>query len=451
MDEIKSKLLIIFLPITLFVSCNGGGSMYIDGSSDRFKIPMMGGEAAEQRENLKKDYSELCEKLNNDCTTIDQVLDCKTMQALVEMPVCPKEIGALQSKASGCSCNDLCNPDKISRSSADNLAEGINLLKDPEISSTLAYAGLKAISARSEFNPNPPNSSPKLKKLDALKIIDSMESGEFLGKINSFSSPSEFVKFTMGNELLKDRFLRKLKSQPKPQIASKEFDPTNVNVGDFIASGYDKYIIESQGNGKCIRKIGDTSCEGNIVGTVEKLSKPTLAVLKYDEATKFKLTTSCIQKTNCNGTTAPSQKPKQKLEVSFDIKPGFAPSIQEKLPAAVECMKTIPTHPLFAAKVKEIYGAQADGILQKISTNKNFMNIRPYIARPSVLASTDTKQEMRINNLNTSRSSSGLTGTIFHEWLHTIPYLHGDRPKPDVAYTLGDLASEMADKNYCDQ
>lgn len=447
MNEIKSRLLILFLP-TILLSCNQG--MYGDHTSDNYNIPAFGtSEAATKRAKLAKEYAEVCKNLNDNCTSLGDVIDCENMMDLIETPVCTKKIGEKLSANDSCSCNEVCNPDKIASAQVNNLSEGVDILKEEDISNSFAYSGLKAIASRVEFASVENRSSPKTAKIEALKIIESMDSGEYLGKVSSFSDPSSFVKFTMGNPVLKERFLQNLKSQTPPKIISSKFDSANVGVGDLISSGSSKYIIESQNNTKCIKKIGDSSCSGNIVGVIEKLENPLRSDLKYDAETKLKLTTACIQKTNCNGSQAPIATKKEKLSVDFKIEAGFAPSINEKLPAAIDCMKSIPRLPLFAAKVKEIYGDKADEILNKIKTTKNSMTLRPYYSRPSSLAKTNLEGLIEINNINTNRTKDGLSGTLFHEWMHNLGYKHRENPKPDVAYALGDLVSEMAQKGYC--
>lgn len=448
MNEIKSRLLILFLPTLLLIACNKG--MYGDYGTDNFNIPTVGtSTVAAKKAALAKEYAEVCKGLNDNCSSLDEIIDCETMMSLVEVPTCTKEIGEKIDANDSCSCNEVCNPDKIASVQVNKLSEGLGLLKGEDVSNSFAYAGLKAIASRVEFSglENPP--SPKKAKIEALRIIDSMESGEYLGKVSSFSDPSSFVKFALDNPILKERFLNKLKNQTPPKITQTKFDPSNVGIGDLISSGSNKYIIESQNNTKCIKKIGDSSCSGNIVGIIEKLDNPSRTDLSYDSETKLKLSTACIQKTNCNGIPKPRNPSIEKLSVDFKIEAGFSPSINEKLPGAIDCMKSIPKMPLFADKVKEIYGDKAVEILRKINTTKNSMKLRPYYTRPSSLAKTNMEGVIEINNVNTNRTADGLSGTLFHEWMHNLGYKHKESPRPDVAYTLGDLVSEMAQKGYC--
>ncbi len=447
MNEIKSIVLILILP-ALLLSCNQG--MYGDYNTDNFNIPPFGSsEAAQRKAELQREYSAICKDLNASCNTSDEVIDCENMMALVETPTCTKKVGDKVSSADACSCNDVCNPDKIGTVEVNGLSSALEALKEEDVGHTFAYAGLKAIASRVEFTASPQTSNSKNAKIEALKIIDSMKSGEFLGKINSFPDISSFVKFSLGNPVLKERFLSNLKNQIPPKVSSEPFDPTNLRVGDMLSSGSSKYIVESHKSSKCLKKMGESSCEGNIVGIVEKLKNPTRSSLAYDSATRLKLITACINKTNCNGTNNSLTPKKEKLSVEFEIAPGFHPSIKEKLPDAIDCMKIVPKMPQFASKVKEIYGDKAVEILDKINKTKNVMKLKPFYSRPSTLATTNMDGLIEINNVNTNRTKDGLSGTLFHEWIHNLGYKHRENPKPDVAYTLGDLVTEMVQKGYC--
>jgi len=442
----------------IFLSCKdqgGSGLPYIPRPNT----------SAEDNEKLRRQYEQVCHNLNFNCAN-DKPEFCKNFKDLINLTYCHQPAGTRVGAGSSCKCSDVCKPDKLNQIAVKDAESALEELryfdKNNNVHPNIAYAQLKTLAPRVSFPKEVDKNVTKAEaKIDALKVIDSLESGSYVGELKSFNSIATMLKFIKSDPVLKDRFLTKMKSAPQARVKSTDEFPRNLkrlSEGDYFSSSETgkRYMIGIKDKEKCLKELPEGECIPRVWRRLPKDAKK--LVVSYDKELLTKVHSSCVIDTQCSDPPKHlvPKKMKARFVINEPMKTPLRDSYKQQLPKAIDCTEKIGASKEFREGLISQFGkTKGEDYFQQISTTDRTINVTGYHNRfRTVNAMTEPGTKPTVINLNNNaqkRSNEGMVGTLMHEYFHLLGHYHKSSTPDygDDIYIVGQIA-ERASKSLCE-
>lgn len=448
----------ILLTAAIFNSCyQSGGEM---------SPPPLPGSLAHNTQALRDNYERSCKELKLHCDAQSDTF-CSSFYDLISTSYCKASVGDRAGANSACSCSDVCKPEELSELPIKDLSNTLNDIKGfnggKTFDTTSGYALLKSLSARMSFSPsNEALNSKVQKKVEAMKVIESLQSGAYLGGLKSFNGLSDIMSFIDGDPVLKSRFLNTYQSTetPKPVLTEGESPVKDGNYngreGDLLKFRGQYFSIDKNSNGDlCVKSLeGEDTCASPISQKLP-LNQTRKVSVNYSPQELTKVHTSCVIKTECSN--PPSHLNVDKAKVTFTPDSSLSGGYKENFDEVTECVRKIGGSPKFqqALKANPVIGRdRGEQIFRNLNQREmnirvsaNWMKCGGLLGSTTVAKATANVPRIKLNSCLKNKSKASTVNTLLHEYLHVLGYITNPHTYKssggDYIYQTGLVAESM--------